>query len=90
MGHGKLSLAVAVVFLKRKGDRIMGKVLIKSPDGEKIELVSSDDNKIIEGASLGAEALLNLLCDEMDLEDGYEIVQTQDASSEYQQEYRPS
>ena len=68
----------------------MGKVLIKSPDGEKIELVSSDDNKIIEGASLGAEALLNLLCDEMDLEDGYEIVQTQDASSEYQQEYRPS
>jgi hypothetical protein len=55
----------------------MGKVFIKSPEGEKIELVSSSDEKIIEGALLGAEALLNLLSDEMDLEEGYEIVQEQ-------------
>ena len=52
----------------------MSEIVIKSPEGEEIELVSSDDEGIIEGAFLGASALLNLLSDEMDLEDGYEIV----------------
>lgn len=53
------------------------RVFIVSPDGEKIELLNSDDPKIAEGAQLGAQALLNLLSDEMDLEDGYEIVKEQ-------------
>lgn len=54
----------------------MASILIKSPDGEEVELVSSSDEQIIEGAMLGAQALLNLLCDELELDDGYEIIQS--------------
>ena len=56
----------------------MGEIFIQSPEGEKIELVSSANDKLLEGAYLGAQALLNLLSDEMDLEDGYEIIKSND------------
>lgn len=50
------------------------KVGIRSPEGEVINLVSTSDAKIAEGAKTGAQALLNLFFDEMDLEEGYAIV----------------
>ena len=53
-------------------------VIIKSPDGEKIELVASDNDDLSEGAFLGAKALLDLLQDDMDLEDGYSILKVSD------------
>ena len=50
------------------------RVLVKDGDGEEIELIKSDNPDFSEGAKLGAEALLNLFYDEMDLEDGYEVL----------------
>jgi hypothetical protein len=59
-------------------------VVIKSPEGEKIELVTSDNDDFSEGALIGARALLALLQDDMDLEDGYfiEKVSGRDSSDE--------
>ena len=51
----------------------MNRVMIISPDGEEIELVAAKEEKLCEGARLGAQALLDLLQDEMDLEEGYKI-----------------
>ena len=53
----------------------MTKICIKSPDGEEIELLATDDDRVIEGAKMGAQSLLNLLSDEIDLEEGYEIIE---------------
>jgi len=49
------------------------RVIIHSPDGEEIDLVSGDDANFCKGALLGAQALLKLLQDDLDLEDGYSI-----------------
>ena len=54
-----------------------GKIILKSPEGEECELVSSGDDKILEGAELGVQALLNLLFDDLDLEEGYEVLLVQ-------------
>lgn len=51
------------------------RIVVKGPEGDKIELLATGDSKIADGALLGAQALLDLLSDEMDLEDGYEILQ---------------
>jgi hypothetical protein len=62
---------------------MQNKIVIKSPEGEKIELVSSKDENFAEGALLGAKSLLNLLQDDMDLEDGYiieKVLEEEDSS----------
>ena len=55
---------------------MLRKIAIKSPDGEEVELVASEDPAIIEGAKLGARALLDLFTDEIDLESGYQITES--------------
>ncbi len=56
----------------------MFQVCIKSPEGEEIELVATEENRFAAGAEIGARSLLNLLSDEMDLEEGYSIVVKKD------------
>ncbi|MBP6216959.1 MAG: hypothetical protein KA436_00055 [Oligoflexales bacterium] len=56
----------------------MYQVMIQSPDGEEIELVAAEEKPFSTGAKIGAEALLHLLTDEVDLEEGYSIVVKQD------------
>ena len=46
---------------------------IVSPDGERIELLTTESEAFAKGAKEGAEALLNLFMDEMELEEGYRI-----------------
>lgn len=53
---------------------MMFQILVKSPAGEEIELISAENQSFSEGALEGAQALLDLLCDEMDLGEGYEVV----------------
>ena len=50
------------------------KVIVEDADSEEIVLMSTDDSKLCEGARLGAESLLNLFYDEMNLEEGYKVV----------------
>ena len=59
----------------------MNRVMIISPEGDEIELVAAKEEKLCEGARLGAQALLDLLQDEMDLEDGYKISLQHDATN---------
>ena len=49
-------------------------VMIKSPEGTEIELIATESVTVAEGAKMGAEALLNLLADDMDLEEGYQVI----------------
>ncbi len=56
----------------------MFQVLIRSPEGEEVELMATEENRFGAGAELGAKALLNLFRDEMDLEEGYSIVVKRD------------
>ncbi|MCB9060076.1 MAG: hypothetical protein H6622_00970 [Halobacteriovoraceae bacterium] len=51
----------------------MYKLFIEDENGQKIELVEASDEKTIEGAQYGAQALLNLFSDDFDLEDGYQV-----------------
>lgn len=52
----------------------MHRVIVLSPEQEEIELLSTEDEKLANGAKEGATALLDLLYDDIDLEDGYRIV----------------
>lgn len=61
----------------------MFQICIKSPEGEEIELLATEETRFGAGAELGARSLLNLLNDEMDLEDGYTIVVKKDGERFY-------
>tara|TARA_Y100000991_G_scaffold195483_1_gene164822 strand:+ start:400 stop:630 length:231 start_codon:yes stop_codon:yes gene_type:complete len=51
----------------------MYQLIVKSPEGDKIELLASQNKGYIYGAQDGAKALLDLFTDDMDLEDGYTV-----------------
>ncbi len=63
----------------------MYRLFVKSPEGEEIELVSTEDKSQCEGAKLGAQALFNLFADDFDLEDNYSFVvrQVEGSTSKY-------
>ena len=56
----------------------MYRLAIKSPDGEEIELLTSYDEDFSKGAKEGAIALLNLMYDEFDLDEGFDIKLSKD------------
>ncbi len=59
----------------------MFQILVRSPEGEEIELVATEESRFCAGAEVGAKAMLDLLHDEMDLEDGYSIVVKKDGET---------
>ena len=48
-------------------------IAIISPEGERVPLADAPDHATAEAARVGAQALLDLFSDEMELEDGYRI-----------------
>ena len=62
----------------------MYQIAIKNNLGEKIELLKADNPEYIKGAKEGCNILLKLLAEEMDLEDGYEVVSYHINNSDHQ------
>ena len=56
----------------------MYQILIRSPEGDEIELVASEEARFCAGVETGTKALLDLFKDEMDLEGGYAIIVKRD------------
>ena len=52
----------------------MYQVFVESPDGEKIEVIASEDKNFSEAAQEGAKAMLAIFSDEMELEEGYQVI----------------
>ena len=52
----------------------MYQITIKNNLGEEIELLQANNPEYINGAKEGCNILLKLLAEEMELEDGYEVV----------------
>jgi len=56
----------------------MYQVFVQNSDGDRIEILATRDEKFFEGAKRGSEALLDLFIDDMDLDEGYQIVTKKD------------
>ena len=59
----------------------MYKLFIEDSQGERIELLEAEDEKVIEGAKHGSKALLELFSDDLELDDEYQVYYEKEQSS---------